>query len=141
MRDVRIGRVKGNVSISDSSGSGGGGFEVIAAVAGLVFVVALVAAVAHAIAAAVAAIVIALLWSVFGLLMAAALGGITYVALRLHRGQPLRRMDRAGRVSVIRSGRPAEITDARPGQLPARLHPDDLTAIASDLANRLRGPK
>jgi hypothetical protein len=147
MRDVNIGRVKGNVSISDSSSGGGFDIGMIAAAVAVLVVVAVALQVASAVAAAVATILITLFWCVFGLLMAALAAGTAYVALRLSRGQPLRRgrqpgigytadrpipfqarrLDQPGRVAVIRSGQPT------------RLHPDDLEHIAADLARRLGG--
>jgi hypothetical protein len=112
MRDVKIGRVKGNVSISDGGGGGGGEALLYAVVA--LFVVVVVVNAALAIVHVVAMIFLALAIGVASLLGLAAVGGVTYVVLRLRRGQPLRRLDRPGRVAVIRQGRPMEITDARP---------------------------
>jgi hypothetical protein len=138
MRDVNIGRVKGNVSISDSSSGSGFDIGTIAAVVGVIFVVAVALQVAASIAAAVATILITLFWCAFGLLMAALAAGTAYVALRLSRGLPLRRAPRAAR--QLPRGAVHQITDAQPGRELARLHPDDLAAIASDLASRLRRP-
>jgi hypothetical protein len=143
MRDVNIGRVKGNVSISDNSSGSGFDIGTIAAVVGVIVVVAVALQVAAAIASAVATILITLFWCAFGLLMTAVAAGTAYVALRLSRGQPLRRGRQRPGIGYTDSRaapfRAHQITDAPRSHLPARLHPDDLERIAADLARRLGG--
>lgn len=137
MRDVNIGRVKGPVSITDSSSGGGLGIEGL--LIGAVIVVGGLALVSAALAAALAAIeaiVMMIVWVCVGVLALGATGAALALAYKYRR--PISQVLGLGQASraLGTSRRQLPPATGRPGRVLVELDEADAEQLA-----RMRGQR